>query len=40
MFGNFGTLYQGIRRNFPYIQEVRLFVDGTIAFSGELKVQD
>ncbi|MDR0732002.1 MAG: GerMN domain-containing protein [Treponema sp.] len=38
VFGNFETLYQGIRRNFPYVQEVRLFVDGTVAFSGELKV--
>jgi hypothetical protein len=38
VFGNFETLYQGIRRNFPYVREVRLFVDGTIAFSGELKV--
>ncbi|MDR2375061.1 MAG: GerMN domain-containing protein [Treponema sp.] len=38
VFGNFETLYRGIRRNFPYVREVRLFVGGNIAFSGELKV--
>jgi hypothetical protein len=36
VFGNFETLYRGIRRNFPYVREVRLFVDGNIAFEGEL----
>ncbi|MDR1444540.1 MAG: GerMN domain-containing protein [Treponema sp.] len=35
VFGNFETLYRGILRNFPYLQGVRLFVDGNAAFAGE-----
>jgi hypothetical protein len=38
IFGNFETLYRGIRRNFPYAREVRLFVDGNAAYAGELRV--
>ncbi|MDR3146666.1 MAG: GerMN domain-containing protein [Treponema sp.] len=38
VFANFETLYRGLRRNFPYLREVRLFVDGNIAFAGELTV--
>jgi hypothetical protein len=38
VFGNFETLYRGIRRNFPHVREVKLFVDGNIAFAGELTV--
>jgi hypothetical protein len=34
-FENFRTLYRGIRRNFPYARDVRLFVDGNAAFAGE-----
>ncbi|MDR1972013.1 MAG: GerMN domain-containing protein [Treponema sp.] len=33
--GSFETLYRGIRRNFPYVRDVRLFVAGNAAFSGE-----
>jgi hypothetical protein len=38
VFGSFETLYRGIRRNFPYVREVRLFVNGSIAFEGEFGV--
>ncbi|MDR3248754.1 MAG: GerMN domain-containing protein [Treponema sp.] len=36
VFLNFGTLYEGIRRNFSYAQDVRMFVAGNAAFVGEL----
>jgi hypothetical protein len=36
VFTSFDTLYQGIRRNFPYARDVRLFVRGNAAFAGEL----
>ncbi|MDR0641993.1 MAG: GerMN domain-containing protein [Treponema sp.] len=36
IFKSFETLYQGIRRNFPYAGDVRLFVEGNAAFAGEL----
>jgi hypothetical protein len=34
---NFRTLYRGIRRNFPYVRDVRLFVAGNAAFAGEFE---
>jgi hypothetical protein len=37
VFGNFRTLYRGIRRNFPYARDVRLFVAGNAAFVGEFE---
>jgi spore germination protein GerM len=40
VFGNFQTLYRGIRRNFPYVREVRLFVNGNIAFAGEFGIPE
>jgi hypothetical protein len=36
VFKGFDTLYRGIRRNFPYVRDVRLFVEGNAAFAGEL----
>jgi hypothetical protein len=36
VFGSFETLYQGIRRNFPYVRDVRLFAAGGRAFGEEL----
>jgi hypothetical protein len=36
VFRSFQTLYQGIRRNFPYARDVRLFAGGSAAFAGEL----
>ena len=33
---NFRTLYGGILRNFPYVKEVRFFVNGNAAFATEL----
>jgi hypothetical protein len=36
IFGSFGTLYRGIRRNFPYVRDVRLFAGGNAAFAGKL----
>jgi hypothetical protein len=38
VFGNFETLYRGIRRNFPQVRDVKLFVDGNIAFAGGLNI--
>jgi hypothetical protein len=38
VMGNFETLYRGIRRNFPYLRGVRLFVDGNIAYAGEFEI--
>jgi hypothetical protein len=38
VFGSFETLYRGIRRNFPFIRELRLFVNGSIAFEGRFEV--
>ncbi|MDR2748235.1 MAG: GerMN domain-containing protein [Treponema sp.] len=35
VFGSFETLYQGIRRNFPYARDVRLFAGGNAVFPGE-----
>jgi hypothetical protein len=37
IFRNFETLYQGIKRNFSYAREVRLFVSGQTAFAEEFK---
>jgi hypothetical protein len=39
VFGSFETLYRGIRRNFPYLRGVRLFVDGNAAFTGEFDLE-
>jgi hypothetical protein len=39
VFGNFQTLYGGIRRNFSYAREVRLFVAGNPAFAGQFNVE-
>jgi hypothetical protein len=36
VFRSFETLYQGIRRNFPYVRDVRLFTGGNAAFAGKL----
>jgi hypothetical protein len=36
VFRSFETLYQGIRRNFPYAVDVRLFAGGNAAFAGKL----
>jgi hypothetical protein len=36
VFGSFETLYWGIRRNFPYARDVRLFAGGNAAFAGKL----
>jgi hypothetical protein len=36
VFEGFETLYQGIRRNFPYVRDVRLFAGGNRAFAGVL----
>ncbi|MDR3173097.1 MAG: GerMN domain-containing protein [Treponema sp.] len=36
VFESFEILYQGIRRNFPYVRDVRLFAGGNAAFAGEL----
>jgi hypothetical protein len=36
VFEGFETLYRGIRRNFPYARDVRLFVRGNAAFAGLL----
>jgi hypothetical protein len=36
VFGSFETLYRGIRRNFPYVRDVRLFAGGSRAFGEEL----
>ncbi|MDR0322027.1 MAG: GerMN domain-containing protein [Treponema sp.] len=35
--GNFRTFYEGILRNFPYVKDVRFFIDGTAVFSGKFK---
>jgi hypothetical protein len=32
---NFRTLYRGIRRNFPYVRDVRLFAAGNAVFADE-----
>jgi hypothetical protein len=37
VFRNFETLYEGIRRNFSYVRDVRLFVSGNAAFAGEFR---
>jgi hypothetical protein len=37
VFENFRTLHRGIRRNFPYARDVRLFVAGNAAFAGEFE---
>jgi hypothetical protein len=34
---DFFTLYRGIKRNFPYIRDVRLFVGGRAAFYDEFR---
>jgi len=34
VFMNMKTLYAGIRRNFPYIREVRFFIAGKAAYAG------
>jgi hypothetical protein len=36
VFWSFETLYRGIRRNFPYARDVRLFAGGNAAFAGKL----
>jgi spore germination protein GerM len=36
-FGNFLVLNQGIRRNFSYVKDVRLFVAGNPAYIGEFE---
>jgi hypothetical protein len=36
VFGSFETLYRGIKRNFPYVRDVRLFAGGNRAFKDEL----
>jgi hypothetical protein len=36
VFGGFETLHKGIRRNFPYVRDVRLFAGGNAAFAEEL----
>jgi hypothetical protein len=33
LFRNLLTLYRGIRRNFPFVKDVRLFIAGKAAFS-------
>jgi hypothetical protein len=37
VFEGFETLYRGIRRNFPYVRDVRLFAGGNRAFAGMLE---
>jgi hypothetical protein len=37
VFGSFEILYQGIRRNFPYVRDVRLFAGGGAVFAGKLE---
>ncbi|MDR0487745.1 MAG: GerMN domain-containing protein [Treponema sp.] len=34
---NFRTLYAGILRNFPFVREVRFFIDGNAAYDGEFR---
>jgi len=36
VFHNFGTLRSGIKRNFPFVGEVRFFIDGKAAFAAVL----
>jgi hypothetical protein len=35
---NFRTLYEGIKRNFSPVKDVRFFIDGNAAFFGEFNV--
>jgi hypothetical protein len=35
VFRNLYTLYTGIRRNFPFVRDVRFFIAGQAAFSGD-----
>ncbi|MDR2370566.1 MAG: hypothetical protein LBD71_03730 [Treponema sp.] len=37
VFRNFLTLYRGIRRNFPYVKDVRLFAAGREAYVEEFR---
>jgi hypothetical protein len=39
IYRNFQTLYEGIRRNFPYARDVRLFAAGNASFAGQLNVE-
>lgn len=37
VFTGFETLCQGIKRNFPYVKEVRFFITGKAAFAGQFR---
>ena len=34
---SFYTLYSGVRRNFPYVKDVRFFIEGRAAYPGEFE---
>jgi len=34
---NFQTLYAGILRNFSFVRDVRFFIEGNVAYAGELR---
>jgi spore germination protein GerM len=37
VFRNFYTLNEGIRRNFSYVRDVRLFIEGNMAYFNEFQ---
>jgi hypothetical protein len=37
VFTNMGTLYAGIKRNFPFVREVRFFIAGKPAYAGKFR---
>jgi hypothetical protein len=37
VFMNMETLYQGIKRNFSFVRDVRFFIDGKAAYAGQFR---
>jgi hypothetical protein len=37
VLGNFATLYAGIRRNFPFVRDIRFFIAGKTAYYEEFR---
>jgi hypothetical protein len=37
VFTNLETLYSGIKRNFPFVRDVRFFIAGNAAFAGKFR---
>jgi hypothetical protein len=40
VFRNMQTLYEGIRRNFSFVRDVRFFIAGKAAFEGEFRFRE